>query len=159
MYTSKSQHGITLVELILFIIIISVALTGLLLVMNVNTRSSVDPLLRKQSLAIAESMLEEIQLQDFTNPVGGFTGTAIQGNRSRFDDIFDYNGFITTGIYPADGSATGVPGLANYNLGVAVVNPSSAWGTIPASNVAQITVTVTDPGGYALEATGYRVNY
>jgi MSHA pilin protein MshD len=160
MYTSKSQRGVSLIELILFIIIVSVALTGLLSVMNANTRNSVDPLLQKQALAIAESMLEEIELQDFIPPVGGFSGgtiaTAIQANRASFDDIFDYNNFATIGIFPADGSSTGVTGLANYNVSVAVT--TIAWVTV-ATDAAQITVTVTDPRGQTIQAVGYRVNY
>jgi len=165
MYTSKSQRGISLIELILFIVIVSAALAGLLLVMNVNTRSSVDPLIQKQALAIAESLLEEIELQDFSPPIGGFAGgtvaTAIQVNRASFDDVMDYNNFATTGIYPADGSSAVLTGLDKYNVSVAVVNTAWVVGatTIPSSDVAQITVTVTDPKGQIIQAVGYRVNY
>ncbi len=155
MYTSKSLRGFTLIELILFIVIVSIALAGVILVMNVNTKSSVDPLTSKQALAIAESLLEEIELQDFSNPV--FTGAATQANRASFDDVMDYHGFSTTGVYPADGSATAVTGLTSYNVSVAVTN--AVWGTIPATDVAQITVTVTDPSGQSIQAVGYRVNY
>jgi MSHA pilin protein MshD len=160
MFTSKSQHGISLIELILFIIIISVALAALLSVLNITTQSSVNPLMRKQALSIAESLLEEVELQDFSNPIGGFAGgtvlTATQANRAKFDDIFDYNSFTTTGIYPADGSGIGITGLANYNVSVTVV--PIAWVAV-ASDAAQITVTVIDPSGQSLETVGYRVNY
>lgn len=60
------QRGISLIELIMFIVIVSVALAGILLVMNVTTKSSSDPLIRKQALAIAESLLEEVALMPFT---------------------------------------------------------------------------------------------
>ena len=154
MCISKPQHGISLIELILFIIIVSTALAGLLLVMNINTKSSVDPLIRKQALAIAESLLEEVELHDFAT-TGGFTGAAIQANRASFDDIFDYNGFATTGIFPADGSVIGVTGLANYNVSVTVA--TVAWVAV-AGDATQITVTVTDPRGQSIQAVGYRVN-
>lgn len=161
MCINKTQCGISLIELIMFIVIISVALIALLSVLNVTTKNSTDPLLRKQALAIAESLLEEVQLQNFSNPDGGFTviGTAIPDDRASFDDVFDYNSFATAGIFPADGSAIAVAGLGNYSVGVNVVNPPAAWGTIPANDVAQITVTVTDPSGQSLQAVGYRVNY
>lgn len=159
MFTSKSQHGISLIELILFIVIIGVALAALLSVLNVTTKGSVNPLLRKQALAIAESLLEEVELQAFSNPIGGFTGAATQANRASFDDVMDYNGFATTGIYPADGSGTGVTGLSAYNVSVAVVKTTTAWGTVAAGDAAQITVTVTDPSGQTLETVSYRVNY
>lgn len=73
------QRGISLVELIMFIMIVSIALAGILLVMNVTTKSSADPLIHKQALAIAESLLEEVELMPFTycdpNDVNAATAT------------------------------------------------------------------------------------
>jgi MSHA pilin protein MshD len=63
---THSQRGISLIELIMFIVIVSVALAGILLVMNVTTKSSADPLIHKQAIAIAESLLEEVELMPFT---------------------------------------------------------------------------------------------
>lgn len=60
------QRGISLIELIMFIVIVSVSLAGILTVMNLVTRSSADPLVHKQALAIAESLMEEVQLMPFT---------------------------------------------------------------------------------------------
>jgi MSHA pilin protein MshD len=156
MYTNKAQRGISLIELILFIVIIGIALAALLSVLNVTTQNSVDPLLRKQALTIAESLLEEVELHDFSNPAGGFTGTTTQANHALFDDVMDYNGFATTGIYSADGSGTVITGLSDYNVSVAVV--PIAWLAV-ASDAVQITVTVTPPNGQALQAVGYRMNH
>lgn len=116
MYTRNNQRGISLVELIMFIVIVSVALAGILLVMNVTTRGSADPLIHKQALAIAESLLEEVQLMPFTfcdpddpasatanstadctAPVGG-EAMGPEGAETRysaavpFDNVNDYNG-------------------------------------------------------------------
>jgi MSHA pilin protein MshD len=67
MFTNKrNQLGITFFELILFIVIVSVGLVGILAVMRLTTSRSADPLPRKQAIAIAESLLEEIELQPFT---------------------------------------------------------------------------------------------
>lgn len=66
MCISNRQRGTSLIELIMFIVIVSVALAGILLVMNVTTRGSADPLIHKQSVAIAESLLEEVELMSFT---------------------------------------------------------------------------------------------
>ena len=66
MCTRNNQRGISLVELIMFIVIVSVALAGILLVMNTVTKGSADPLIHKQALAIAESLLEEVELMPFT---------------------------------------------------------------------------------------------
>lgn len=62
----SSERGISLIELILFIVIMGVALGGILAVMNRVTNRSVDTLLRKQALAVAESLLEEVELMPFT---------------------------------------------------------------------------------------------
>jgi MSHA pilin protein MshD len=62
----KQQLGVTLVELIVFIVIISVALAGVLKTLEITNRGSVDPMLSKQALAIAESLLTEIEQQPFT---------------------------------------------------------------------------------------------
>ena len=66
MCISHRQRGLTLIELIVFIVIVSVALVGVLAVLNVTARSSADPMIRKQMLAVAEAMLEEVMLQPFT---------------------------------------------------------------------------------------------
>ena len=62
----SSERGISLIELILFIVIMGVALGGILAAMNRVTNRSVDTLLRKQALAVAESLLEEVALMPFT---------------------------------------------------------------------------------------------
>lgn len=156
MYTNKAQCGISMIELILFIVIIGITLAALLSVLNVTTQASVDPLLRKQALSIAESLLEEVQLHDFANPAGGFTGAATQANRALFDDVMDYNGFATTGIYSADGSGTGITGLTDYNVSVTVT--PITWLAV-AGDAVHITVTVTPPDGQMLQTVGYRINY
>lgn len=160
MSMNKVQVGISLIELVLFIVIVSATLAGTLLVMDTTEKGSVNPLIHKQTLAIAEALLEEIELQNFSNPIGGFTGAAIQANRASFDDILDYNGFTTVGVYPADGSATPVTGLTAYNVSVVVTTPlTAAWGSVPADQAAQIVVTVTAPNGETLNALGYRIAY
>ena len=157
------QTGISLVELVLFIAIVSIGIAGILSVMNVTTKSSADPFPRKQAMAIAESMLEEIQLKDFSNPAdpNAFIGAAIQANRALFDDIGDYHGFTSAGIFPVDGG-TPIAGLEAYNVNVTVVT-DGGLGTgaslVPAADARLITVTVTGPGATVITLSGYRTNY
>jgi MSHA pilin protein MshD len=61
-----TQGGITLIEQIFFIVVVSIAMVGVLAVLNTTSRSSADTLVRKQALAIAEAVLEEVQLMSFT---------------------------------------------------------------------------------------------
>ena len=50
MSTSRSASGFTLIELIIFIVIISVGLAGVLLIFDTVTRHSADPIRAKQAL-------------------------------------------------------------------------------------------------------------
>jgi MSHA pilin protein MshD len=63
---NAKQSGVTLIELVVFMVIVSVALVGVLKVLDITNRGSVDPLVRKQALSIAESLLLEIEQQPFT---------------------------------------------------------------------------------------------
>lgn len=47
-------------------VIISVALVGITRIMNLTSVAGTDPLIEKQALSIAESILEEIELQAYT---------------------------------------------------------------------------------------------
>lgn len=151
---SSRERGISLIELIMFIVIVGIALAGIMLVINQVSGHSADALMRKQALAAADALLEEIESQHFS---GVFGGAATQANRPSFDSIFNYNGFATSGILPADGTATAVSGLSNYQVAVTV--SASALGNILAARAAQITVTVTDPAGQSISLSGYRTNY
>jgi Tfp pilus assembly protein PilV len=62
----RLERGITLVELIVFIVIVSTAVAGVLMTLDISNRSSADPMIQKQALAVAEALLEEVQLQPFT---------------------------------------------------------------------------------------------
>lgn len=149
--------GFTLPELILLIIVLSIGITGILIAYNQSVRGSGDPVVRKQVVAVAESMMQEIQLMPFTNPSGGFSGAATQANRSQFDDIGDYNGFSTSGIFTVDGTA--IPELAAYSVSVTVSNGTLGTITSGSGNAKLITVTVTGPGGISFVLGGYRTNY
>ena len=63
----RRQRGLSLVELIMFIVIVGAAVAGIIGIIGMATRSSADPLIRKQALSIAEAMLEEVRLQPFTS--------------------------------------------------------------------------------------------
>lgn len=64
--TKRLQRGISLVELVVFIVIVGVGVAGMMSTFNVAVRGSADPMVRKQALAIAESLLLEIEQQAFT---------------------------------------------------------------------------------------------
>ncbi len=152
----SSERGISLIELVMFIVIISIAMAGILLVMNNVIRHSADALVRKQALAIAESVLEEIQLQGISG-VNASTGSA-NADRTTFDNVFNYLNYSTTGGFKTKDGTAVVPGLRGYNVAsVQVTTITTLGGTaIPAGSAVMITVTVSDPSNQTLAATGYR---
>ncbi len=69
MFTDRRRRriaGISLIELVFFIVIVGVGVAGVLSVLNVTVKSSADPQRRKQALAIAEALLEEVELSGMT---------------------------------------------------------------------------------------------
>ena len=174
------QRGVSLVELVVFIVIVSVALAGTLLIMNQTTRSSADPVIRKQSLAIAESLLEEITLMPFTfcdpddaqaitamSPTVGPSGCAAMvesmgpryAGATPFDNVNDYHNFQMNagngGIRDITGAV--IADLDGYAAAVSVT--PSALGGIPAADALLITVTVTGPNAEPVVQQGYRTRY
>ena len=176
------QRGVSLVELIMFIVIVSVALAGILLVMNVTTRGSADPLIHKQSLAIAESILEEIELMPFTicdpddpaatsaNVIGDCTvpGAEVIGPENDvsryhptlpYDNVSDYHNFFMNPGFILDITNTNT-GVNGYRLDPIII---STIATLPgialADDVLQIRVSVTGPDGVAVVLDGIRTRY
>jgi MSHA pilin protein MshD len=152
------QQGFSLVEVILFMVVVSVALISLVQAFNLANVGSADPVLRRQSLAIAQGLLDEISFKDFENPAGGYSGTAGDPNefeRSQFDDLMDYHGFEQTGIRTLDNTL--VTGLENYAVSVEVADDTI--NTDPSTPAKRIRVTVTDPANRELVLETYRANY
>ena len=50
----------------MFIVIVGIGVAGIMLVFNVTTKASADPLIQKQRLAIAEALMDEVQVKPFT---------------------------------------------------------------------------------------------
>jgi MSHA pilin protein MshD len=147
--TRMHERGFTLIELIIFIVVVGAGLAGILSVSTTVVKSSADPMVRKQTVAIAESLLEEILLKEYANPAGGYSGST----RAQFDDVSDYNGYSTgTGI--VDISGTAVTGLSAYSASVAVAATTELTGV----TAKKVTVTVSGPGE-TLSLSGYRTNY
>lgn len=149
------QTGVTLIELILFIVIVSVAIAGILTVMSTVVKSSSDPVLRKQAVAMADAVLEEVLARAYSDP----DGTSGETTRPTMDDVSDYAYF--------DGSATAKKILGSQMLGGTTSPlPDSFWAkvdiatvTVSAQTVKKITVTVINPQGESYVLSGYRGNY
>jgi MSHA pilin protein MshD len=147
-----NSRGVTLIELVVAMVVMAIAMTGVMLVINYATSHSADPVLRHQAIAIAESYMEEICLKDISDP----DGTDGESERVDYDDVDDYDGLSDSGVKDAYGDT--VSGLDSYAVGVSVTDVSFG----PTGNQvsgAQIVVTVTDPAGQSLSLTSYRADY
>lgn len=143
----KAQQGVTLIELILSIVIISIALTGIIAVINQTASHSADPLVQHQAVAIAESYLEEILLQSYDNPTGGYSGV----DRSLFDDVDDYNGLSDAGVKDQQGNSVAI--LSNYAISVTV-----SGATLPNSIAAKKVIVQVVGGNTNINLAGYKVD-
>lgn len=150
------QRGLTLIELIVFIVIVGVALAGIAAAINYNVQHTTDPVVKKQALAVAESLLEEIMLQNYSDPDGTNTG---ESGRTDWDDIDDYNGYSRSGISSVDAPSTTIPGLEKYNVVSVTVDATTAFSGIAAGEVKHITVKVSGPINTTVTLEGYRTNY
>ncbi|MBI3938383.1 MAG: type II secretion system protein [Betaproteobacteria bacterium] len=175
-----------MVELIVFIVIVSTAIAGVLGAMNVATRGSTEPMIEKQALAIAEALLEEVQLMPFTycDPDDANAATAVNaggcaaaveaigpegvdvpptgpaetrtGAVRPFDNVNDYHGFSMAGGI-SDLAGNTIAGLDQYSASVTVAG--QAIGAVPASDAQLVIVTVTGPANTTVTLHGYRVRY
>lgn len=156
----RAQRGATLVEAVLFIVIISVALASILGLMSLAVGHSADPMILRQSTAVAESLLQEVMAQPFTqndldggaNAIGPEAGESRGSASAPFDHVDDYDGLTLTGISAADGSA--ISGLENYNASVSV--EAVALNGIASSDGLLVRVTVTGPDLIPVTVAGYR---
>lgn len=178
-----------MVESIIFIVLVAVAIAGVMGVMNTVTARSGDPMVRKQAVAIAEALMEEVLLMPMTycdpdddNVLTAAAGAgcavaandqtvlAPQSGESRyststpFDNVADYNGFDTataslTGIRHIDGGL--ISGLDGYSATVSVVNSAlpGTGHTVSAANAVLITVTVSSSAGGGVRLQAYRTRY
>lgn len=178
----RRQHGLTMIELIFFIVVVGVGLAGILQVLNVATAASADPVVNKQMLAVAESVLEEVRLQPHTwcdpdDPnaatatgaagcTGGAGGANDQlaaaptagetrgSNVTPFDNVMDYNNAVI------GSSVNGAALPAGYSARVQVIQEvlGGAAVAVPAGAALRIRVTVSR-GGDSLVLEGYRTRY
>ncbi len=149
MFMNRSQQrGFTLIELIIFIVAVSVGLAGILLVMDTVVKSSADPMVRKQAMVLAESILEEIVQKEYADP----DGVSGETTRATMDDVDDYKGLTAPQIQTifAD-SLTQVPG---YTIAIDVAAVAAVSGV----NMKKVTVTV-NKGRESISLSGYRANY
>ena len=180
------QRGVTLIEQIAFIIVVSVGVIALVSVMGPMIRHSADPMVSKQSVAIAEALLNEVLQQPNTwcdpgdanaatatsyascatmaqNTLGPNSGETRDGSSGAyFDNVRDYAGYTQDNVSDPAGEYA----VSGYRGEIAIVEAGATFGLASDAALA-VTVTVcrTDAsapscsGRESFSLTGYRFRY
>lgn len=176
MFTRMHQRGTTLIELIIFIVIVSIGVVGILTVLNVTVAHSADPIVQKQAQAIAEGVLEEVQLGLFAycdgadpqvyyaNVVANCTGGVADsygpeaGEIRPYNTVKDYASAVNTptNIAATDLSSSGIVFPTGYTATVELRQTLPLVGVV-AADVLQIIVRASGPGTVTATAEGFRL--
>lgn len=159
------QRGATLVELVMTIVIISVAIAGVAGAFALITGRSADPLNQTRAVALAQLYMDEIitRKYDHTTPQGGFpkyTGGCTIGpepgeSRATYNDVDDYHNTSDGPPRDAQGALTGYQG---FSVAVQIACAGDEVG-VPDDEAKRIDITVTAPGGQTFGFTAYRANF
>ena len=138
----RVKQGFSLIEALITIIVISIALAGVLMAININVAHSAGPMIRSQAYSIAGSYLDEIMSKSYSvlpNPPG----------RQNYNDVDDYNGLVNNGAQNQFGQP--IAGLGGYTVSVAVVST-----TLQGAPAKRISVTVRR-GSFSVTIPAYRL--
>lgn len=145
-----NQRGFSLVELVVAIVIISVAVGGVMLVFVVAFTHSADPMQQQQAVAIAEGYLDEILARAYDDPDGAPNREA---SRALYDDVTDYD---TLDQAPQDQDGNTLPGLDTYRVRVSVSGPTALGPAGDTVTARLIDVQVTSPPLVDTTISAYR---
>lgn len=167
-HSRRGEGGFSLIELIMYIVIVGVSLAGVLSLLQRTSWKSADPQMRKQALAVAEMMMERILAKDYQNdaagnnaasPTAGCTPTTTIACRvntpadlPNYNDVDDYNGWSQSSVYQQDGL---VNTALTSTYGVVVAVATTALNGV---TVKKVTVSVTG-GIETISLVGYRALY
>lgn len=172
------QRGVSLVELIIFIVVVGVAVAGVVAALRLGAATSTDPMVHKQALAIAEALLEEVELQPFTycdpndaNAASALSTAActtpevigVEGGETRgsittpFDNVSDYHNPVAIAVSGIDGVA--IAGLGAYTAVITVTAQDLGGITAASAEALLIRVEVSAPAGVTVVLDGYRTRY
>ena len=151
------SRGFTLIEMVIAIVVLAAAVSGILFSFSANVARSADPMIQQQAIIIAQAYLEEAVLKPYNDPDGGETNSCEEAARIQYDDVADYDCINdTAGALDQFGGT--LPGLSNYNI---AVNVSSVNIGAPAVTARRIDVKVTHDSitSINLGLTAYRTSY
>ena len=173
------QQGVTLVELVISIVIISIAMVAMMSSFSLSMSRSADPLWHNKTLKLGQLYLDEILAKkyDELSPIGGLpfvaspscTGLGPDGappnqeTRATYDDVDDYHGI--TNVVPTSLTAALDSSYDDYRFSITVecdgddVEATAETGGVDNNHAKIITVTVTPPNQPPITFAAYKGNY
>ena len=149
---AQIQSGFSLIELIICIVILSIALTGIMSAITYANLYSGDPVRRQQAVTLAQAKMQEILLRDFYD--SDVPGTACPPNDGFLDNVCDYNGYTETPGAPLSGYTITVSVVDTDNLGAGATQITGA-----SNAVLRVDVTVSYDPGETVTLSAYRTSY
>lgn len=180
----NKTHGFTLVELVIGIIVFSIALVLFTSLIVPQAIRSVDPIFQVRASELGQSMINEIASKSFDEASDRTGGSVLCSSavaplctasinlgpdgesRANFDDVDDYHNLpVTSGeIKNSLDEITTLNGTnlyAGFSLNITVVYDADMNGEADAArgNTKLITVTVTTPNDEDIVFSTFRSNY
>lgn len=159
------QRGATLVELVMVIVIISVAIAGVVGAFSLIAGRSADPLNQTRAIALAQFYMDEVlsrKYDDKTLPGGvpkevGCTVDTEESGREDYNDVDDYNAIKNALPANAQGGSLGSQ-YSGFQVSITVTCAGTEVG-LPSDEAKRIDITITDPSANDYRFTAYRANY
>jgi len=149
---AKKQAAFTLVELVIGIVILLIIISGLFAALTTIGASSGDPVPRTQAIAIAETYLEEIRLQQYAN-LSSCPPVPAPGSRAQYIYTCHYQGLTDNGARDQFGNL--ITGLEDYQISV-TLSQSNQLGGVSSADAQLISVSVSSPANETLTLSSYR---
>jgi MSHA pilin protein MshD len=165
----KHHQGATLIELVMIIVIISVAIAGVMGAFSLIAGRSADPLNQTRAVALSQLYMDEILAKQFADksPLGGGAVSAAKADcpnvgvdgesRSTLNDVDDYDGLDNDP--PQNSEEESLNGYSSFRVSVSVQCAGSEVGFAQNHQAKRVDITITDPADNNYLFSAYRGNF
>lgn len=162
------ESGFTFIELIIAILIISIAMISLLNAFGLSVGRSADPILRSKSLKLSQIYLDEAlsKYYDHSTPAGGVPavsapdcsalGPEAGETRIDYNDVDDLHGIDDS---PPRKQTGLLSGYDRFRVQVSVTCVGNDVGALANEQIKKVLVTVTAPEGSQFTIASYKGNH
>ncbi|SFC93764.1 MSHA pilin protein MshD [Thiohalospira halophila DSM 15071] len=148
----RKQRGFTLIEMVVFIVVLGVGITGTLAAIVHATRDAADPLIQLRAAELGKSYLDEVMAVPYAKKGEPCDNPDV---RADFEHLECYNGLSDQPPQPATGDEETMDEVyRGWTVEVAVDNEDKWEG----ADGRRVIVTVTPPGNGAgpIELSAFR---